>query len=435
MPVPTSRALWLAASSLIPAALAVLSPAVAPFIWGFDAVLLALIALDFFLAPRAEYLHIKRQVEPVLSSGQRSQVRIELALAPGAPAVRGELRDWVSPGPLVSGHRQHFLVFDSTVLDWQLTPSTRGDVHFGPLTLRLTGPLGLCSRQQLVPLTQTAKVFPDLLTLSKDALALVRAARSSTGKASRHRAEGNAFESLREYRPGDDRRSIDWKATARRGKPLVRQYQPERNQHVLLLLDCGRHMAGEVAGRRKLDHAVDAVLRLAKVALDRGDVVGVLAFGSNVKQWLPPGKGSEHLRAIAQALYRVEAALEESNYGAAIDRAFAREARRALVIVFTDLLDRDAASALLARTQRLVPRHLPLIISLQDQALHRVAVDLPRDTRAAYERLVANWLERDTKTIVVKLQESGARVIRAPPSVFASAGANAYLDIKHAGLL
>lgn len=431
MPIPTTRALWLAALSLVPAAVASLSPSIAPLLVAFDVALVVLVAVDFFLSPRAEALGVRRIVEPVLSSGRVNVVRLELT--PRARSISGELRDWVTPGPAIEGHRQRFS--GACVIEWRLTPSTRGDLHFGPLTVKLDGPLGLCTRRQTIDLRQSVKVFPDLSVLSRDALDLARAEDQVSRRVIRVRAEGREFESLREYRPGDDRRSIDWKATARRGKPFVRQHQPEKNQQVILLLDCGRHMAGESNGRRKLDHAVDAALRLAKVALDHGDLVGVLAYGRDVKRWLPPRKGVDQLRAIAQALYQVEAVLEESNYGAALDRAFARGARRSLVIVMTDLVDKETSAALLLRTRRLVPRHLPLIVSLQDEAVHRLATEVPLTTSAAYERVVAQRVERDGDATVARLREGGARVVRGTPAAFASAGVSAYLDIKQRGLL
>ncbi len=435
-PVPTTRALWLAALSLIPSVVAVLSPAIAPLVLAFDVALVALVVIDFLRAARGAEVEVNRVVEPVLSSGRANVVKLELRLAPGVTrSVRGEVRDWVTPGPIVAGHRQRFELTGTTQLEWKLTPATRGDLQFGPVTLRLEGPLGLCARQVTRPLPGAAKVFPDLSVLTRDALTLARADDQAARRIVRVRSEGREFESLREYRPGDDRRSIDWKATARRGRPFVRQHQPERNQQVLLLLDCGRHMAGEVEGRRKLDHAVDAALRLAKVALDQGDLVGVMAFGKDVKRWLPPRKGAEQLRAIAQALYQVEAVLEESNYGAAMDRAFARGARRSLVIVLTDLLDLETAQSLLLRTRRLVPRHLPMIVSLQDADVHRVATAVPQTSAEAYQRVVAARLEREGEATVARLREGGARVVRGTPAVFASAGVSAYLDVKQRGLL
>lgn len=429
--IPLPRALWLAALSLVPAVVALLTPSIAPALVVFDGLLLLAVIVDFFLAPRRESLRIRRIVEPVISSGRVNTVKLELI---STREVRGELRDLVPPGPRVEGHRQSFLVNGYTTLEYRVTPSTRGDLRLGPVTVRVEGPLRLSARQFTLPLHDDVMVFPDLAALTHDALTLARA-EAQPSRVQRIRAEGREFESLREYRSGDDRRAIDWKATARRGKPLVKLYQPERNQQVVLLLDCGRHMAGEADGRRKLDHAVDATLRLAKVALDQGDLVGVLAFGSDVKCWLPPRKGIAQLRAIAQALYRVEATLEESDYGAAIDTAFARGARRSLVVVLTDLLDPETARSLVLRTRKLVPRHLPMIVSLQDGDVHRAATAVPENSDAAWERVVAAKLERDGEATVARLREGGARVVRGPPSYFASAGVNAYLDVKARGLL
>ncbi len=229
-----------------------------------------------------------------------------------------------------------------------------------------------------MPATQKVKVYPDLTALTKEALELARASDAPAERAQRIRGEGREFESLREYRNGDDYRTIDWKASARRARTMVRVYQPERNQPVLLLLDCGRHMAGKVDGRRKLDHAVDAALRMAKVGLDAGDLVGVLAFASDVRTYLPPRKGREHLRLLTEALYRAEAALEESDYGRAYDFAFARSSRRSMVVLFTDLVDPDASGTLVARTLMLRPRHLPVVASLLDEDLQAAATGVPQ---------------------------------------------------------
>lgn len=433
--IPTTRALWLAALSLVPAAIALLEPAIAPALLIFDAALLALIVIDFFRAPTAGAFVVTRTVAPIISSGRESVVELQLTLAPGVSrALVGELRDFVSPGPKLDGHHQRFVLRDFLTLRYRVTPSTRGALHFGPLTVRLEGPLGLAARQVRVELHDEVKVFPDLTALSHDALTLARA-EANPSRVLRVRADGREFESLREYRAGDEPRAIDWKATARRGKPLVRRYQPEKNQQVLLLLDCGRHMTGEIAGRRKLDHAVDAALRLSKLALDQGDLVGVLAYAAEVQAFLPPRRGLSQLRALAQALYRVEASLEESDLGAALDTAFRRGTRRSLVVVLTDLFDPDAARSLVARTARLTPKHLPLIISLQDEAVHHVATEVPATESQVFERFAAARLEREQDSTVHQLRNAGAHVVRGPPSSFAGAGASAYLDIKARGLL
>ncbi|MCU0695798.1 MAG: DUF58 domain-containing protein [Myxococcaceae bacterium] len=435
-PVPTRRAVVIAALGLLPAVLSVLAPSVALACVVLDLTLVAAVALDFLRAPRADRLRVTRTIDPVLSSNRPAFVDLALELAPGVTGlVRGEVRDGVPPGPHVEGHRQAFALESQLTLRYRLEPKTRGELVFEAVFLRLEGPWGLCARQQAVALPQTVKVFPDLTALTKDALALARASEDDSRRRVPLKSEGREFESLREYRAGDDRRTIDWKATARRSRAMVRVHQPERNQAVLLLLDCGRHMAGEIGGRRKLDLAIDAALRVAKVSLDQGDHVGVMAFATAVKGWLPPRKGAEQLRAIAQALHRVEASLEESDYGGAIDLAFSRNVKRTLVVLMTDLTDPDAAQALLRRTQRLVPRHLPLVASMQDDDVHAAATAMPERVLDAHRRRVAAQLEADARATVARLRDAGARVVRTSPKTFGPAAVNAYLDIKAKGLL
>jgi uncharacterized protein (DUF58 family) len=382
----------------------------------------------------------------VLSSGQRNPVTLKLSLTPTAPArVRGALRDTVSPGadaaaftvptPVLEGHQQDFVLERALAVVWWLTPRTRGQLRFGDVHLRTQGPLGLCARQFSLAAPREVAVFPDLTTLSRDALALARASQDSSKRVLRRTAEGREFESLREYRTGDDRRSIDWKASARRARTMVRVHQPERNQVVLLLLDCGRHMAGLVGGRRKLDIAVDAALKVAKVSIDQGDLVGVLTFAREVGSWLPPVKGPQALPQLARALYQARAALEESDYGKALDRAFARGARRALVVVMTELLDEDTSAQLVRRTAGLSPRHLPLIASFIDAEVAALASREPRTVEGAHERLVAQRLEDGFRATAARLRDAGALVLRATPEDFGPAAVNAYLAIKQQGRL
>ena len=436
-PVPTPLFLSLFAAGLLPAVLSVLDPLFAYGALALDGALVALCALDFALAPRKAAVRARRSLAEVLSSGEPNRVELELELAEG-PSCRGEARDEVPPGPAVEGHRQRFELTAAAPVarkHYRVTPPSRGDLSFGDLHLRLFGPLGLCARQVRMPAAKTVKVYPDLTALTKEALELARAAQADSDRTIRRPSEGREFESLREYRQGDDFRTIDWKATARRAKTMVRVHQPERNQPVYLLLDCGRHMAGKVAGRRKLDHAVDAALRVAKVCLDKGDLVGVVAFATRVLCHLPPRKGKEHLATLTGALYRVEAALEESDYGQALDLAFARHHRRTLVVIFTDLLDPDTSAALVSRTLSLRPRHLPLVVSLLDEDLEAAASAEPGTVQAAYVRQAAARVEDEHRLTLARLRDAGALVVRSPASRFSAAAVNEYLRVKARGLL
>ena len=374
----------------------------------------------------------------MLSAGQPAPVTLKLRAAFGQRStVRGVVRDGVPAGPSLSQPLQQpfTLAAGPVSVGYPLTPNLRGDLTLGDPTVRLLGPLGLAQRQFTVPLTQTVQVFPDLRALTQEALALSQAREDQARRVLRRITEGREFDSLREYRPGDDRRHLDWKATARRGKPMVRTHRPERNQVVLLLLDCGRQMSGTVNGRPKLDHAVDVALRLAKVSLDEGDLVGVMAFSTQVLSWMPPRKGPDAMPAIARALYRVHATLDESDYGKAFDTAFARGSKRALVLVFTDLLDPVTSEGLVKRTLKLLPRHLPLVASLSDQALGQLLFEPPTTSDAALERVLAARLDDEQRLTVARLRDAGARVIRAPPSEFGPKVVNAYLELKNRGLL
>lgn len=223
---------------------------------------------------------------------------------------------------------------------------------------------------------------------------------------------------------------MDWKATARRGKPMVRAFRAEQHQQLVLLLDCGRHMAGEVHGRRKLDWAVDAALRLAKVALDQGDLVGVQAFSTDVLTWLPPQKGLAHLRAVTHALAHVEASFTEAQYDVALERAFRRASKRSLVVLLTDLLDPDAAQRLIKRMAKLRPKHLPLVASLVDEDVQALAHLRPDTDADAHRRVAAERLERDVAGTVRLLEDSGTLVVRSRAQALGPAMVQRYLEAK-----
>ncbi|WP_426745822.1 DUF58 domain-containing protein [Myxococcus faecalis] len=443
-PVPTGLAVALLAVALVPAALSVASPTFGWFALAVDVAVLALCAVDFLRAPREGDVTVTRVVEPILSSGTRNPVHLALERHDtGTSPLRVEVRD--EPPLVVASHDHRQSVVlpprgapsePAPRMTYFVTPPSRGDARFGDVHLRLPGPLGLCARQVRVKAEQAVKIYPDLTALSREALSLARASDAPSERTLRRRAaEGREFESLREYRPGDDYRHIDWKASARHANTLVRTWQPERHQPMLLLLDCGRHMAGKVRGRRKLDHAVDAALRLARVGLDAGDVVGVMSFASDVLTYLPPRKGHEHLRLITESLYRAEAALEESDYGRAYDFAFARQTRRTLVVLFTDLVDPDASAGLLTRTLALRPRHLPVVASLLDEDVRDAATRVPDAAQDAYARQAATRLEAEFRRTATTLRDAGALVVRAPAQGFGAAALNVYLDVKSRGLL
>ncbi|RMG19529.1 MAG: DUF58 domain-containing protein, partial [Deltaproteobacteria bacterium] len=318
---------------------------------------------------------------------------------------------------------------------YRVEPMSRGRHRFGELHLRLRSPWGLCWRPQVVPLPEEVRVYPNLEALRGDEVALLERLGIGSRKRRRQWVEGREFDSLREYRSGDDFRRIDWKATARRGHPVVRDFRPEQNQDVILMIDCGRHMRPRVGRATRLDLAVDTALCLARTALERGDHVGLVVFSHRLEAWLPPDKGREQLLRVVEMLYAAEPTLTESDYHAAFDSLQRRALRRALVVAFTDQQGEDSSSVLLSRTLHLRPRHLPVVVTIADEALVAAAHRMPERAEEAWERIAAEQLVAERRAITRRLRSAGAWVVDVPASRLSAATVGAYLEVKARGAL
>ncbi len=419
----------------VPLALAALGrPDLYRALAALDMLVLAAAALDAMLAPGPGSLRARRRVRQPLSAFAPNRVAVEIAPA-GERPVLAEVADAPPATFEAQGHRAQIAapVGGAALLAYQVVPRERGLHRFGDLQVRARGPWGLAARQWRVPLQQEVAVYPDLRGLAR--AEAPGAPEPGSARARGHR-EGREFESLRPYSAGDDLRAVDWKATARRGFPVVRQHEPERNQTVWLLLDCGRHLSARLPdGRVKLDHAVDAALALARAAVKRGDRVGALLFGAEVRRIVPPGRGSRQLGPVAEALFRAEAAVEESDYAAAFDALAARQRRRALVVVFTDLADPDSSALLLRRAAFLRRRHLLLLAAVADSAIADAARALPETEADAYARLAAERILAERDLAARRLQAAGVEVASVPARDLTAAAVGGYLAAKASGRL
>jgi uncharacterized protein (DUF58 family) len=433
VPVPTPRAVLLLAGGLLLPLL--LDGAAAT--WGlvaFDAALVALMLADAAGAPGAAWLRAERRVGQPLSAFASNRVEVVVTSSVARPLTL-LLADSPPPAFDASGHRAQLAVAarGGAALVYDVVPRQRGRHAFGDLHVRVLGRLGLAWRQVVLPCAQPVSAYPDLRPLALPA----GAAPPEAGRA-RHRGrrEGREFEALRPYAAGDDVRAIDWKATARRGAPVVRDWQPERNQTVWLLLDCGRHLAARLGdGRTKLDRAVDAALALARAAEGRGDRVGAVLFGAEVERVVPPEGGRGRLGPLAEALHLAEARPVESDYGAAFDVLEARQRRRALVLVFTDLADPDTSALLLARAALLRRRHLVLVAAVSDSQVAEVARLRPADEAEAFARVAAERILDEREAAARRLAAAGVAVASVPASGLAAAVVARYLEVKQRGAL
>ena len=318
----------------------------------------------------------------------------------------------------------------------ELAPLRRGIGTGGTIDLRILGPLGLAWRQSRVEAPWTATVYPSLRGTSLRALPMQAMRRREAGLRSvRYRGEGRLFEGLREWVPGDDTRIIDWKATARRGKPIARQYEDERRQQVMLLVDAGRLLTAEVDGVPRLEAVVSAALHLAYAAVEHDDDVGLLVFADTIQRYVAPTRGRRALRAVLEGLAAAEGRLVESDYPAALRYLALHNRRRALTVLFTDVIDRTASEALVAQAATLRPRHLPLAVTLRDPAMEALASMRPDDQAAAFQRAAAEELLNAREAALAEMRSRGVMVLDVLPSAAATALVERYQLLKRKGAL
>jgi uncharacterized protein (DUF58 family) len=435
--LPTGRLIFALALGVIPMALAAQAPEVRWAVAAFDVALVVLAACDFWLAPRPSAVTIERRVGPRLALGEREPVTIvgHNALP---RAVRIEVRD----EPPEEIPTQERLVALSLVPrgrgqgTYWVTPSARGDYSFAGLTARVSGPLGLIQRQWRHLAPTRVQVYPNFRQAARMELLARRSHLTRTGLHTlRRRGEGRTFESLRDYVQGDDTRHMDWKATARRRRPIVREYEVERHQNILLMLDAGRMMTAEVGGLTKLDCAVNASLLVAHAALTHGDKVGLLVFGEEVLAYLPPRTGKHHVGRALEMLYRIQPSLVEPDYAAAFRYLAARRLQRALILVFTDLVDARASNRLLRHVAALMPRHLVLLVAIADPTLQRYTNAAPAGVNTVYRQTVARDLLYERSEALREITARGGLALDVPPDRLNLAVVNRYLEVKRRGML
>jgi len=398
---------------------------------------LTLAVIDGFASRSPDHVGVTRQVQDVLSLGAANRVELTLHNRAGR-RLRLLVKD-DPPGDFVTPERTRAVTLDPwerRTVGYLTTPRRRGDYTFGGLHMRGLSRLRLAWWQKNLPASESVRVYPNLQQLREfDALAR-RGRLDDLGlRAVRSRGEGTEFESLREYVPDDSFRSIDWKATARRGAPITRQYQSERNQTLLVLIDAGRMMAAPADDMTRLDYAVNAALMLAHVAERMGDTVGLLTFSDRVKSFVAPARGGMQTERMLEELYALEAELVEPDYQGAVTFLRARARKRAMVCVFTDLVDADVSAAALSYLSSLRPQHLPMVATIRDAETMELAAEDPAAPEDAYQKAVAQRTLGRRALALARLRSRGVQVVDAPPEDLAAAVVNRYLAVKRRGML
>jgi len=397
--------------------------------------LLAVALVDVALATDPMRLDVRRSLPPVLAlrgegeltwtvrnpTDRRLRVALADDLAPSLRATTRRLRGTLPPGATLQ---------TTTALQ----PSRRGRFEIRHLMVRVEGPLGLGGRQRRLERPEVLRVHPAFPSREEAELRINKARILEVGlRSARGRGGGTEFDQLREYGVDDEVRRIDWAATARSGKAMVRAYRAERNQNVLLLLDNGRVMAGQVADVPRVEHAMDALMCLTTVATRLGDRCGLVTFDRTVRSVLPARAGRGQLGRVAEAMFDLEPALAESDYRGAFTQALARFRRRSLIVLFTDLVEQAVGESLLPALPLLVRHHVVLIAAVRDPDVVRWATQPPEESADAYRAAAATMALAERDRAIARLRGMGAIVLDAPPGQLAPRLADTYLNLKARG--
>jgi len=437
IPIPSRRWLVVAAGVAGVGLTGTVWPGGLALMLALDVVWLVAFGLDALAAAGSYPIEVERDAPPAFSVGRALPVRYRWRHR--TPHTRTMLVRETLPPQLgfATAVRELRLPPDAvTVEEVLVRPVARGRGVGGQLALRVLGPLGLAWWQARVELPWRVTVFPSLVGASPRALPPQARRRREAGLRNvRRPGEGRLFEGLREWVPGDDTRIIDWKATARRGKLIARQYEDERREYLLIVIDAGRQLTAEIDGASRLETVVDAALQLAHAAVEHDDNVGVMIFADTVQSFVPPARGARGLRAVLEALAVAGGRLVEPDYPAAFRYLAARNRRRALTVFFTDVIDRTASEALVAHMATLKPRHVPLVVTLRDPALERLAGSRPGSGRAAFERAAAEELLLAREEALIEMRRRGILVLDVAPAGAAGAVVERYHQLKRRGVL
>lgn len=317
---------------------------------------------------------------------------------------------------------------------YEITAIERGKLSFPTLQMRVLSPQKLWWHDRKLALLSEVKVYPNFAAVAQYALLAVDNHLSHLGiMKKRRRGEGQDFHQLREYREGDSLRQIDWKASARMRKPISREYQDERDQEIIFMLDCGHRMLAKDDALSHFDHTLNAILLLTYVALHQGDAVGLGSF-AGVNRWLPARKGQHNVQHMLNTLYDLQPTNAAPDYQQAATELLVRQKKRALIIFMTNLRDEDLDD-LLPALHLLRKRHLVLLTSMREQAIDRALAE-PRESLedAIKQAAVQHYLQQRQAT-VERIRTMGIRCLDTAPNELSVNLINHYLDIKRSGIL
>ncbi|MEZ6049122.1 MAG: DUF58 domain-containing protein [Planctomycetaceae bacterium] len=398
---------------------------------------LVLVTFDYFLSSDFKKILVERSVSEAMSVGVPNPVKLIVQNRNPATIIL-QLHDEPPEPSTLEGLPVTIVLRPQreTSVSYHAIPARRGKNSFGRLFLRLSSRFGFWLLFEERVLEQPVDIFPDIQTVRQVELLARQNRLAEAGvRMSRFLGRGNEFERLREYRRGDEYRSIDWKATARRRELISREYTVEKNQNLLFLLDCGRGMCNEVDNISHFDRALNGLILLSYVALRQGDSVGVLAFSNKLEQSVRFMRGRASLQQLVRQTYELQPRYESSDYALMAEQLRKRYRKRSLVILLTYAMDEVHLETISRQLRELRTPHLILTAFLMNEPLQARYETIPETNLEAFQVAAAGEMIATQSRQLVRLRQSGLMVLESLPTQLSSRLINEYLEIKARHLL
>ncbi|WP_432666373.1 DUF58 domain-containing protein [Wukongibacter baidiensis] len=400
----------------------------------YNLVCFTVLILDYYISPSSEEFEIERIGEDKLSIYEREKIKLKV-YNKSDRRIYMELKDEIPDFHFESHEkimRDYIDPHEKQDFEYEVIPKKRGVFKFGNIHIRYESNLKLCMKQFKVVMDREYKVYPNLKDLKKYRLAVYNSKFSKVGeKSMKTPGGGTQFESLRDYVQGDEYRKINWKATARENRPIVNQYEPEKNQHVYVLIDIGRPMSYSVRGYKKLDLAINTGLLLSDIVNQNGDRSGLMLFNTEVNNLIMPGKGNHHRNRLMEALYHAQHTNDTSNYEEAFYHLKRKERRRSLMVLFTDFDTIEEAEEMIKVLSVLSKNNIVMLVLMKDEKLENIASASAEKENEIFTKGVAIETLRERKKIIHKLNSKGIMCIECTPEKLAMNVINRYLHVKN----
>jgi uncharacterized protein (DUF58 family) len=404
----------------------------------YNLICAALLLIDYYISPEESLIAVERSEEENLSIYEReaigfevynkSDYRLYVELKDEMPEFHFKAEHKIMRGTIEPHGKKLFQYF--------VTPTKRGAFTFKSVHVKYQGRLKLCMKQFKVKLDKDYKVYPNMKNLRKYRLSITNNRTFKQGQRNlRMLGRGTSFESLREYVTGDEYRKINWKATARESKPIVNQYEPEKNQHVHILIDTGRPMSYTVRGYRKLDMVVNTALVLSDIVNQNGDQSALMLFNTEVSSIIAPGKGPDHRNQILETLYHIDHNNETSNYEEAFYYFKRKERHRSIVFLFTDFDTVEEAENLLKVLPVISRNNIVVIMLIKNESLEDISELSIKNQEDLFNKGVALELMEDRKKIINVLNRRGVLCIECEAEKLEYTAVNKYIQVKNRSYL